>query len=246
MFTNAKSFNSSVKDWNWASVIDLNYMFEGASSFNQSVNSWNTPACTSMFSMFLGATNYNQPMDSVNVSNVVDFGRMFENASSFNQDLSNWDFSNSAGARWFLDNSNMSVSNYDKLLNNWFVNYRNRNLDVGSIGLEYCNSDSVRSVLVSQGWVFNGDTLNCLTTSINRDDEYFEEIKIYPNPASHFIKLFFYKKSDEPILIFNQIGVQVLRVNNTINLKQIDISDFANGMYFLRKGSHSYKVIIQN
>ena len=246
MFTNAKSFNSSVRGWNWASAIDFSYMFEGASSFNQSINTWIIPACTSLHSMFLGATNYNQPMDSLDVSNVIDFSRMFENASSFNQNLSNCDFSNSAGARWFLDNSNMSVTNYDALLNSWFVNYSNRNLNVGSIGLAYCNSDSLRSVLVSQGWFFNGDTLNCLTTSVNNDFEYLKEFKVYPNPVSHFLNIDSDEKIQEPIFVYNQIGELVIQIGNLIDSKQIDVSNFPNGIYFIRKGSQFEKVVIQH
>lgn len=246
MFAHAKSFNSSLNNWNLTSAIDISFMFEGATSFNQSINSWSTPVCTSMFSMFLEAHNYNRPMDSLDVSNVIDFGRMFENASSFNQDISNWDYSGASGMRWFLDNSGMSTSNYDALLQSWRTNYLNRNLNVGALGMEYCSGSAARATLVQSGWQFNGDTLqsNCTFTAdhqLNLKTE--KDFYVFPNPSEGLIHLELERIPSDEIRIYNSFGQQVAEIMPENKMVIINITHFDNGLYFVQYRNQISKLV---
>jgi hypothetical protein len=58
------------------------------------------------------------------------------------------------------------------------------------------------------------------------------KIKLYPNPASEYIKLFALK-SDENYSIYNVLGVEI-KNGIIFNNEQIDIKDFSNGLYFLK------------
>lgn len=78
--------------------------------------------------------------------------------------------------------SGMSVENYDSTLISWQVRSHLNNVYLGVDSLRYCASDSARNLLIANGWVFSGDTLNCLGVGI--DEEVQQEhasFKIYPN-----------------------------------------------------------------
>jgi len=123
MFQNADSLNQDLSNWNVSSVTNMQGLFQNASSFNGDVSTWVTSSATNMFGLFAGATSFNQDVSEWDVSNVTDFGGMFLNAAAFDQDISNWDISSAArldnNQYGFLQGSNISMQNYDLLLNKW-------------------------------------------------------------------------------------------------------------------------------
>lgn len=79
----------TIKDWNTASVTNMNNMFYNAREFNQPISNWNTANVTNMYMMFNGAKKFNQPL-YWNVGKVTDMGFMFANTDVFNGDITSW------------------------------------------------------------------------------------------------------------------------------------------------------------
>jgi|GEM_PF-1160470 surface protein len=123
MFQNADAFNQELSNWNVSSVTNMRGLFQDTDSFNGDVSTWNTGSATNMFGMFANATAFNQDVSGWDVSKVTDFGGMFLNAASFDQDISTWDISSAIrldnNQYGFLQGSNLSMQNYDLLLNKW-------------------------------------------------------------------------------------------------------------------------------
>ncbi len=75
-----------------------------------------------------------------------------------------------------------------------------------------------------------------------------ENIRIYPNPASDYVRV----KAESKIIniaIYNYLGQQVIQVNKNDNIAKIDVSSLNSGVYFLKTetkgGSFVRKLIIQ-
>jgi surface protein len=121
-FSSESSFDGDISHWDTSSVTNMVLMFNDATAFNQDIGSWDVSNVTDMGSMFFQAVGFNQDISSWDVSNVTDMRSMFSGASAFDQDISGWDFTGfdvSVGPikfQGFLDNSGMSVANYDALL----------------------------------------------------------------------------------------------------------------------------------
>ena len=108
-------------------------MFSGAIVFNGNIGTWNTANVTTMNGMFLGAIAFNQNLGMWNISAVVDMNRM-------------------------LDNSGLSVINYDGTLIGWAAQTKS-NLFLGTSNLRYCTGTAARATLTSatRNWVIRGD-----------------------------------------------------------------------------------------
>jgi surface protein len=188
MFANANIFNQDIKDWDTSNVENMKEMFFLANAFNQNLSGWNTSSVTDMEQMFIWANSFNQDIGSWDTSNVTDMGYMFANAHIFNQDIGGWDISNVADmghmlydayafnqnlSDWnvsgvtdlvgLLNNTNVSITNYDSLLIGW---NGLSNLSEGEIfgvgGLEYCLGETARQNISDvYNWTFSGDSRNC-------------------------------------------------------------------------------------
>jgi surface protein len=77
-----------------STITSLQYAFSDATAFNQDISTWDTVAVTDMMGTFL-------------------------NATTFNQNLGGWNVSNITNAVNMLDNTALSISNYNALLNGW-------------------------------------------------------------------------------------------------------------------------------
>ncbi|UOY07157.1 BspA family leucine-rich repeat surface protein [Muricauda sp. SCSIO 64092] len=185
MFSGATTFNGPIGAWNVAKVGDMGDMFNGASAFNGNIGSWDTGAVTDMGGMFSGASSFNGTIGAWNVSKVEDMGNMFTSASTFNGNIGSWDTSNvtdmegmfsGAGAfdrnlgEWdlgaltngtdMLDNSGLSVANWDATLIGW----EGRGLSntptvaVGAYGLVYCRAYYERAALIGNSLNITGDS----------------------------------------------------------------------------------------
>ncbi|MFM8243353.1 MAG: T9SS type A sorting domain-containing protein, partial [Crocinitomicaceae bacterium] len=59
------------------------------------------------------------------------------------------------------------------------------------------------------------------------------EIQVYPNPANEQITISVNKGRLGKILIYNQLGQEIVGFQCDSNSKLIDLSNYQNGLYFL-------------
>ncbi|MEQ9412580.1 MAG: BspA family leucine-rich repeat surface protein, partial [Cyclobacteriaceae bacterium] len=167
MFGGNTTFNQDISSWNVGKVLDMENMFESATSFNQDISGWNVTLVNDMSEMFSNATAFNQDLGRVggwDVSGVSDMRLMFENATSFDQDLSGWDVTNLNLAVSMFNNSGLSVSNYDKLLEGWAALPVRSNVSFGAQGIYYCSAQAARDVLTTTfNWNITDGGPKCIT-----------------------------------------------------------------------------------
>jgi len=91
----------------------------GLSAFNQNIGSWDVSSVTDMSLMFEDAQSFNQDIGDWDVSKVLNMTGMFSDAAAFDQDLGNWDVSNVLQMNNMFRRAQLSIENYDALLNGW-------------------------------------------------------------------------------------------------------------------------------
>ncbi len=181
-FADTRHFNQDIGLWNVSNVVFAGGLFNNAAAFNNggsdSIKNWNTGKMTAMNAMFQNAVKFNQPIGSWNVSKAELMSEMFNGARAFNQSLANWRLDslisttglpNSpwSGAPRMLDNSGLSMKNYDAILISWNARSTNSPLMLGAAGLKYCAADAARANLIKtavnggHGWTINGDAKEC-------------------------------------------------------------------------------------
>lgn len=168
MFATSRSFNQDLSSWDTSNATLMEAMFYGAAAFNQPLNSWNVSNVTNMkdmfhdeFSSYRESTIFNQPINEWDISNVTNMENMFRNAGAFNQDLSTWQFNLNGEVNFthFLSNSGLDRTNYDNFLISVSMQPHLQDLNMGAVGVEYCNLIA-RSVLVNvRNWTITGDIL---------------------------------------------------------------------------------------
>ena len=171
VFFGCTNFNQNISSWSTGSVTAMNQMFAGATSFNQNISGWNTTNVTSMGEMFVNATSFNQNIGSWNTTNVTNMFQMFINATAFNQNLASWNIGSVTTMALMLNNSGLSVANYDATLIGWAAQTRS-NITLGAAGLRYCTGAAARATLTGalRNWTIIGDAplLSITnTTSVN-------------------------------------------------------------------------------
>ncbi len=163
MFRDLDTFNQDIGGWDVRNVTNMSSMFEGASTFNQDIGGWDVGNVQYISRMFSGASSFNQDIGGWDVGNVQDISRMFSGASSFNQDIGSWDLGNlwNWGANGMLNNSGLSIENYDATLIGWnngrVAGSWTNSPSVGATGLTYHAGEAARAELIDEGWSFNGD-----------------------------------------------------------------------------------------
>lgn len=166
MFNEHPTFNQDISGWNVSSVTSMRSMFEGATAFNQDISGWVVTSVADMNGMFSNATSFNQDLARVggwNVGNVSDMRQMFSNATAFDQDLSGWDVSKLSLAFNMLNNSGLSVSNYDKLLEGWAAQSLKSNVNFGASNLFYCAGESARANIIANfNWFITDSGQGCI------------------------------------------------------------------------------------
>ena len=119
---NIRYFNLDISAWDVSSVIYMNEMFSEAIMFNQDISAWDVSSVTDMTDMFYDANTFDQPLGDWNISNVMDVTGM-------------------------LENTYLSIVNYDNLLQGWSTKTLQQGLDL-SIESQYSqDSQDARDIL---------------------------------------------------------------------------------------------------
>ena len=163
MFSGAIAFNQDIGTWNVSNVNDMSGMFFNATSFNQDISGWNVGLVGDFDSMFGGATSFNQDIGNWDVSSGWMFWSMFENATAFDQNLGSWDVSNADYLDDMLNNTALSVANYDAALIGWeSLPTLISSINLGAAGLFYCSGEAARTSLeTTHGWTITDAGLDC-------------------------------------------------------------------------------------
>jgi len=176
MFSNCSSFNKDISKWNLSNTINTIGMFSFCFIFNQNLSNWerndiNNISTLSnvldMSYMFAHCNLFNGNINNWNIQNCINLYGVFYNCINFNQSLYNWniskiifDIENKFGIEHLFDNTKISISNYDLLLNNW-SNQNNipNDLILGVNDLIYSEDGNVgRNILIKNyNWTFIGD-----------------------------------------------------------------------------------------
>ncbi|NAS14464.1 BspA family leucine-rich repeat surface protein, partial [Poritiphilus flavus] len=183
MLNGANAFNQDIGSWNTTSVNDMNSMFYGSSAFDQDISSWNTGSVIDMASMFYDASTFNQDIGSWNTSKVTDMGNMFYGASAFDQDLGDWDMAKVTTGTDMLNNSGLSIDNWDATLIGWHSQNFSNTPTIGALGLVYCKAGTERSELITNSLNITGDsaettkpTAECKTATFTLGDQFSAEL----------------------------------------------------------------------
>ncbi|MCP3878464.1 MAG: DUF285 domain-containing protein, partial [Sulfitobacter sp.] len=159
MFYDAPAFNQNISGWDTSSVTNMSYMFYKTDAFNGDISGWNTSIVNNMSFMFRLATAFNQDISGWNTSSVNNMWSMFSGATAFNQDVSGWDISDVTTMESMLDNTNLSISNYDATLSGWAAQTVQSGVTLGASGLQYSLSAAERQSLIDDdAWTISGDT----------------------------------------------------------------------------------------
>lgn len=146
------SFNRNISGWNMQEVEAIDFMFANNTVFNQPIGNWTFNNLKTASGVFQGASSFNQDLSNWNMSQVDLFELMFKDATAFDQSLGDWDISTMRFVNEMLQNSGISVANYDATLLGW------ETLDAGetqiptginfnSNTVQYCTSAFARNQL---------------------------------------------------------------------------------------------------
>ena len=128
-----------------------------------------------------------------------------------------------------FDNSGLSTPNYDATLISWSLQDVQSGVELGALGINFCNSIDAKARLIDNyGWNIIDDGYSCATASV--DDQNQLDISIYPNPTNNTLII---SGNETPIAIsiYNVLGKEVLSIKNTNN---INVQALPSGVYMIR------------
>jgi hypothetical protein len=154
-----------------------------------------------------------------------------------------------------LDSCGMDCINYSATLIGWDLSgVMPSGLYLSALSLKYgLNAQAARSNLInSKNLIIIGDTLlgiNCEPTSISDINKEIKSLYLYPNPAKDKLYLAVDKNNysyQTKIEIYNTLGQLLLTKDVNQNSRtELDISNFAKGLYYLRYEQSVIKVIVE-
>jgi len=168
MFSLNNVFNRDIGGWDVSNVDNMSGMFNSADAFNQDISEWNVENVVNMGDMFTRATTFNQDISGWNTASLQFAFRTFRGATAFNYQLGDWDVSNAINLSNMLDDSGLSVENYDSTLVGWnALPSLPSGLSFGADGLSYCTSETERNNIISTySWTITDAGLNCPASEI--------------------------------------------------------------------------------
>lgn len=156
------NFNQNIEGWDVSKVNNMSNMFNNAEQFNQPLNSWSTTSLISLNGMFGKSPLFNQPLDNWNTSAVTNMSGMFANSGAFDHDLVSWNIASVTNMASIFSNSVLSQENYDDTLIGWATQSVKENVNLGAIGVKYCDGRLARQELIDNyNWNITGDIVNC-------------------------------------------------------------------------------------
>jgi surface protein len=229
MFYQALSFNQDIGSWDVSSAITMFYMFYQALSFNQDIGSWDVSNVINMTYLFYQALAFNQDNSSWDVSSVTNMEGMFYKASEFNQNISSWDVTSVTGMNAMFDDSGLSTTNYDVLLNGWSQQTIQQNIVFGAAGVAYCNGEDARQDLIdTRGWNITDGGLDC--TTLDLEEQSLIAIAVYPNPAKDKLFILGLSKPSK-VSIYNVLGKLVCSKTTS---SEVDLEGLQSGVYIIK------------
>ncbi|WP_157483944.1 BspA family leucine-rich repeat surface protein, partial [Maribacter hydrothermalis] len=161
--------NNSFNSWNVSSATTMLGMFHGATKFNQPLGNWNVSNVLETIGMFM-ESGFNQDVSSWNVSKVERMNSMFRGAIVFNQSLGEWSLNSITNMDGMLDDTDLSIENYDATLIGWKNGAPINGITLGAINLTYCTSEQARQELIAiNGWTINDAGKSCSTIACTND-----------------------------------------------------------------------------
>ena len=149
-------------NWDVSNIDNTISTFEGCQNFESDLSSWDVSNVTSMKRMFNSCIKFNSDLSEWDVSNVTNMERTLAGTLRFDQDLSSWDISSVTNMISMLDQSGLSIANYDLLLNSWPENNPQPNITLGAFNLEYCEGEAGRNDLINNhNWNISSDRKLC-------------------------------------------------------------------------------------
>ncbi|MFT4806178.1 MAG: surface protein [Psychroserpens sp.] len=229
MFWGATSFNQDIGAWDVRNVTDMSLLFWGATSFNQDIGAWKVGNVIGMISMFYQASLFNQDIGSWNVSSVTNMNTMFYEASVFNQDISSWNVSSVAFMEGMFDDSGLSKTNYDALLNGWSTQTVQKNVALGANGIAYCDGEDARQRLIDgYAWTITDAGVDCTTAGV--EDKNLLAISVYPNPAKDKLCILGLSRPSK-VSIYNVLGKLVFSETTS---NEVDLKGLQSGVYIVK------------
>ncbi len=153
---------------------------------------------------------------------------------------------------WVFDNINLEAISKNEKASKGYLVFEAKvrgDLRVGdsitnkaSIYFDY-NSPIVTNYAVIQRVDEGKDT----NSGVNGIVASYGALKIYPNPAQHYFKIENNKKVTQSIAIYNAVGLLIMQFNlNEVELKTIDTSSWAKGLYLIVESTgKSGKLVIE-
>ncbi|MBK1897446.1 BspA family leucine-rich repeat surface protein [Chryseobacterium paridis] len=227
-------FNQPIGNWDTSNVTNFSHMFHNCIAFNQPLDNWDTSKGTTMEMLFTGASSFNQPLGNWNTSLVGTMLFTFLDAISFDQSLENWNLSSLTIGDQMIKNSGLKCENYSKTISGWANNPSTpNNINLVSTAPLVYSPDVVneRNILISKGWIFNGDTLGGECRLLGVSENQFNNLSIYPNPAKDFIYIKNIKAPGSYKVV--DMSGRIL-IQNLLNNEEVDISSLTKGNYILQ------------